>query len=52
MLKIKSVELVREVIDLENDFVDIIVWYITGYGYTMAVTTPTNLLKVMNGVIQ
>ena len=49
MLKIKSVELVREVIDLENDFVDIIVWYITGYGYTMVVTIPTNLLKVMNG---
>ena len=52
MLKIKSVELVHEVIDLENDFVDIIVWYITGYVYTMVVTTPTNLLKVMNSVIQ
>ena len=49
MLKIKSVELVHEVSDLENDFVDVIVRDITGYGYTMVVTTPTNLLKVMNG---
>ena len=31
-----------------NDFVDIIVRYINGYVYTMVVTTPTNLLKVMN----
>ena len=41
-LKIKSVELVHEVIDLENDFVDVVV------RDTMAVITPTNLLKVMN----
>jgi hypothetical protein len=33
---------------LENDFVDVIVRGITGYGYVMVVTTPTNLLKVMN----
>jgi len=34
MLKIKSVELVHEVSDLENDFVDVIVRNITGYNYT------------------
>ena len=41
-LKIKSVELVHEVIDLENDFVDVVV------RDTMAIITPTKLLKVMN----
>lgn len=40
--------LVHEVSDLENGFVDVIVRDITGYGYVMVVTTPTNLLKVMN----
>ena len=40
--------LVHEVSDLENDFVDVIVGDITGYGYTMVVTTPTNILKVVN----
>ena len=44
----KSVELAHEVSDLENDFVDVRVEDITGYGYTMVVTTPTNLLKAMN----
>ena len=48
MLKIKSVELVHEIIDLENDFVDVLVRDITGYSYTMVVTTIANLLKVMN----
>tara|TARA_B100000768_G_scaffold74087_1_gene70862 strand:- start:1709 stop:1948 length:240 start_codon:yes stop_codon:yes gene_type:complete len=33
---------------LENDFVDVFVEDITGYVYTIVVTTPTNLLKVMN----
>ena len=45
MLKIKSVELAHEVKVLENDFVDVMVRYITGYSYTMVVTTPTNLLN-------
>ena len=31
MLKIKSVELVHEVIDLENNFVDVVVRDIIGY---------------------
>jgi len=44
MLKIKSVELVHEVSDLESDFVDVIVRDINGYSYKMVVTTPTNLL--------
>jgi len=48
MLKIKSVKLAHKVSDLENDFVDVMIEDITGYGYTMVVTTPTNLLKVMN----
>ena len=33
---------------MKNDFVDVIVRDITGYGYTMVVTMPTNVLKVMN----
>ena len=48
MLKIKSVELVHEVRDFKNGFVDVIFRDITGYGYTMVVTKPTTLLKVMN----
>ena len=46
MLKIKSVELAHEVSNLENDFVDVFVEDIIGYG--MVVTTPTNLLKEIN----
>ena len=37
--------LVHEVSALENGFVYVIVRDITGYGYTMVVTKPTNLLK-------
>ena len=33
---------------MENNFVDVVVRDIIDYGYTMVVTTPTNLLKVMN----
>ena len=33
---------------MEYDFVDVIVTYITGYGYTVVVTTSANILKVMN----
>jgi hypothetical protein len=48
VLKIKSVELAHEVSDLENDFVDVMVDDISCYDYTIVVTTPTSLLKVMN----
>ena len=34
---------------MEYDFVDVIVTDITGYGYTVVVTAPANILKVMNG---
>ena len=44
----KLPELAHEVRGLENDFVDVIVRDITGYGYTMVVTISTNLLKVIN----
>ena len=44
----RIVLIVHEVSDLENDFVDVIVRDITGYGYAMVVNTPTSLLKVMN----
>ena len=40
MLKIKSIKPVHEVDDLENDFLDVIVKDITGYGYTVTVATP------------
>ena len=34
---------------MEYGFVDVVVTYITtGYGYTVVVTTPANILKVMN----
>ena len=33
---------------MENNFVDVVVRDIIDYGYRMVVTTPTNLLKVMN----
>ena len=33
---------------MKYDFVDVIVTYITGYGYTVVVTTSANILKVMN----
>ena len=33
---------------MENDFVDVVVRDIIDYGYTMVVTKPTNLPKVMN----
>ena len=49
MLKIKSVEFVHEISDLENDFVDVMVEDIIGYDYRIVVTAPTNLLKVMKG---
>ena len=42
--------LVHEVSALENDLVDVIITEITGYGYTMVLTTTTNLLKVMNAL--
>ena len=45
MLEIKCVEIVHDVSDLENDFVEVIVRDISGYGYTMLVTTPTYLLN-------
>ena len=47
MLKLKSVELVHELRDLENDFVNVIIRDINGYGYTVVVTTSTNLLKII-----
>ena len=37
MLKIKSWTCMKS--DLENDFVDVMVRDITGYGYTMTTTT-------------
>ena len=40
MLKIKSIKPVHEVDNLENDFLDVIVKDITGYGYTVTVATP------------
>jgi hypothetical protein len=33
---------------LENDFVEVVVRDIIDYGYTMVVTKPTNVPKVMN----
>ena len=48
MLKIVSVQFAHEVNDLKNDFLDVIVEDVTGYSYTVTVTTPDYLLKVMN----
>ena len=45
MLKIKSIKPVHEVDDLENDFLDVIVKDITGYGYTVTVATPNNSMN-------
>ena len=33
---------------MEYGFVDVIVTYITDYGYTVVVATPAKILKVMN----
>ena len=45
MLQIRSIQIVDEIEDIENGFVDVVVCDVTGYGYTMVVTTPTALLK-------
>ena len=44
----RSVELVHEFSDLENDFVNVIVTDTTCYSYIMFVTTLNDLLKLMN----
>jgi hypothetical protein len=47
-MKIKRIEFMEEITDVDNDNIDVLVENENGYKYTISVGTPQDLLEEMN----
>jgi hypothetical protein len=47
-MKIKDIQILEEITDIENDRIDVLVENEDGYNYIISVATPQDLLEEMN----